>query len=108
MIDQANDEIRAKAAEAAQRREVELSTRLPFAYLDWLIVQLEEFHLAGKQRVPRSFEARLLAVADLLPVGVEPPLVWRTLIRHVIDQVFDLQERLIELGGREPAESAVA
>jgi hypothetical protein len=52
---------------------------------------------------------RLFAVADLLPPGVEPPLIWRTVIRHVIDQVFDLQEQLLELRDSERAtEPAVA
>jgi len=96
MIDQANDEIRARAAQAERRRRDAVSGRRPYVYLDWLIVQLEEFHLAGKKRVPRAFEARLYAVADLLPAGVEAPLIWRTLIRHVIDQVFDLQEQLLQ------------
>ena len=105
MIYQANDEIRAGVAAAQRRRQVEISTRRPFAYLDWLIVQLEEFHVAGKKRVPRAFEAQLEAVADLLPPGVEAPLIWRALIRHVIDQVFDLQERILQ--PRDP-ESAVA
>lgn len=95
MIDQANDEIRAAAALAERRRLEEVSTRRPYAYLDWLILQLEEFHLAGKKRVPKAFEPRLFAVADLLPPSVEPPRIWRTLIRHVIDQVFDLQEQLV-------------
>lgn len=103
MIYQANDEIRAGAAESARRRQIEISTRRPYAYLDWLIVQLEEFHVAGKKRIPRAFEPRLYAVADLLPEGVEPPLVWRTLIRHVIDQVFDLQERLLQFKDPERA-----
>jgi len=105
MIYQANDEIRLKGAESERRRLDEASIRRPFAYLDWLIVQLEEFHVAGKKRVPRAFETRLAAVADLLPPGVEAPLIWRTLIRHVIDQVFDLQERILQ--PRDP-ESAVA
>ena len=97
MIDQANEEIRASAALSAYRRRVEISTRRPFAYLDWLIVQLEEFHVAGKKRIPRAFEPHLYAVADLLPAGVQPPIIWRTLIRHVIDQVFELQEQLLQL-----------
>ena len=103
MIYQANDEIRAGVAEAERRRQVEFSTRRPFAYLDWLIVQLEEFHVAGKKRVPRAFEPHLYAVADLLPEGVQPPLIWRTLIRHVIDQVFALQEPLLQLRDPERA-----
>jgi hypothetical protein len=103
MIYRANDEIRAGVAEAERRRQVEISTRRPFAYLDWLILQLENFHLAGKKRIPRAFEPHLYAVADLLPEGVQPPLVWRTLIRHVIDQVFDLQEQLLQLRDPERA-----
>jgi hypothetical protein len=105
MIGEANNEIRLRVAADEQRRRLEASTRRPYAYLDWLIVQLEEFHLAGKKRIPRAFEARLAAVADLLPPGVEAPLIWRTLIRRVIDQVFDLQEQILQL--RDP-ESAVA
>jgi len=70
MIWQANDEIRARAEAAEERRRLEASTRRPLVYLDWLIVQLEEFHVAGKKRVPRAFEAQLEAVADLLPPGV--------------------------------------
>ncbi|HEY0492780.1 MAG TPA: hypothetical protein VGD57_04870 [Candidatus Dormibacteraeota bacterium] len=97
MIHEANDEIRSRAAEAVRRRQVEAGTRRPFAYLDWLIVQLEDLHVAGKKRIPKAFEPHLFAVADLLPEGVEPPLIWRTLIRHVIDQVFDLQEQLLQL-----------
>jgi|GEM_PF-2580904 len=103
MIYQANDEIRAGVAAAERRRQLEISTRRPFAYLDWLIVQLEEFHVAGKKRIPRAFEPHLYAVADLLPEGVEPPLIWRTLIRHVIDQVFDLQEQILQLRDPERA-----
>lgn len=105
MIWQANDEIRTGAEAAERRRRMEESTRRPLAYLDWLIVQLEEFHLAGKKRVPRAFEAQLQAVADLLPAGVEAPLIWRTLIRHAIDQVFDLQEQILQ---PRDSESAVA
>jgi hypothetical protein len=97
MIYRANDEIRAGAAEAERRRQIEISTRRPFAYLDWLLTQLEDFHVAGKKRVPKVFEPYLLAVADLLPDGVRPPLIWRSLIRHAIDQVFDLQEQLLQL-----------
>jgi len=103
MIYQANDEIRAGVAAAERRRQLEISTRRPFAYLDWLIVQLEEFHVAGKKRIPRAFEPHLYAVADLLPEGVQPPLIWRTLIRHVIDQVFDLQEQILQLRDPERA-----
>jgi hypothetical protein len=103
MIYQANDAIRAGLAEGERRRQVEISTRRPFAYLDWLIVQLEDFHVAGKKRVPRAFEPHLFAVADFLPEGVQPPLIWRTLIRHVIDQVFDLQEQLLQLRDPERA-----
>ncbi|MDQ6884893.1 MAG: hypothetical protein M3077_11775 [Candidatus Dormibacteraeota bacterium] len=104
MIEEANDEIRAKAALAQRRRRDETSTRRPYYYLDWLIGELEELHMAGKKRVPIAFEPRLLALAEMLPSGVAMP-AWRTLIRHVIDQVFDLQEQLLRL--RYP-DSAVA
>ena len=105
MIYQANDEIRAGVAEAERRHQVEVATRRPFAYLDWLIAQLEDFHVAGKKRIPKAFEPYLYAVADLLPEGVQPPLMWRTLIRHVIDQVFDLQEQILQL--RDPERATV-
>jgi hypothetical protein len=97
MIYQANDEIRLKGAESERRRLDEASIRRPFAYLDWLIVNLEEFHMAGKKRVPKRFEVHLNAAVEMLPPGVTPPILWRTLIRHVIDQVFDLQEQMLQL-----------
>jgi len=73
--------------------QVELLTRA-YARLDWVVTQLEIFHLAGKTRVPEAFKAHLLATSDLMPSPIQPPTVWNALIRRTIDQCFDLQERI--------------
>jgi len=75
--------------------QVELLTRA-YSRLDWVITQLEIFHLAGKTRVPEAFKAHLLATNGLMPSPIEPPAVWNALIRRTIDQCFELQERIKE------------
>ena len=94
MIAEANRDIRwaMRVAEKAQRQR--LTRNRPFVYLDDVIVGLETLHLKGLTNVPRSFMPRLRAVTPLLPPEIDPPSPWRGRIARVIDQCFDLQERL--------------
>lgn len=95
MIAQANEEIRSQLLAADQRRRERARLQRPFVYLDWTISRLEAFHLEGKKRVPRRFVRNLELVEELLPDGVRPPDLWKTLIRDVIEQCFALQEQLL-------------
>ncbi len=97
MILQANEEIRSEMLASERRRREKSRFERPFVYLDWTIGRLEAFHLAGKKRVPKRFVPHLLAVNEMLPEGAQSPDMWRTLIRDVIEQCFDLQEQLLRL-----------
>ena len=95
MIAEANREIRWAFQSAEQEREERRKLQRPVAYLDQVIVSLEELHLKGHTVVPKSFMPRLDAVGTLLPPGVERPVAWRRHIARVIDQCFDLQEDVL-------------
>ena len=98
MIAEANRDIRWAMRVADKERNTRLTVHRPFAYLDEVIVGLEVLHLKGFTNVPRSFMPRLQAVNQLLPTGVEAPVAWRRRIARVIDQCFDLQERILRVG----------
>jgi hypothetical protein len=100
MIAEANREIRWAMLVADKQRRERRSVNRPFAYLDEVIVDLETLHLKGFTAIPTSFMPRLQAVSQLLPAGVEAPTAWRPRIARVIDQCFDLQERILRLGRR--------
>jgi len=100
MIAEANRDIRWALRVADKKRNTRLTVHRPFAYLDEVIVGLETLHLKGYTAVPASFMPRLQAVSQLLPPGVEAPTAWRRRIARVIDQCFDLQERILRVGRR--------
>jgi hypothetical protein len=96
MIAAANRDIR-RHLRLAELRRAQI-TNSPFAYLDGLIADLESLHLDGYRLIPPSFAPTLFAVNRLLPDGVAPLPERRGLIRDMIDQCFDLQERLLAQG----------
>lgn len=95
MLAQANAEIAALRMASGPPDQVELLTRA-YSRLDWVITQLEIFHLAGKTRVPEAFKPHLLTTSELMPSPIQPPVAWNALIRRTIDQCFELQERIKE------------
>ena len=95
MLYQANDAIRRDLEEAVSRRLARLREREPFAYLDWVINELEEFHIRGWKRVPKSFTPRLLAISEMQSDGITVPERWPALIRDAIDRCFNIQEQLL-------------
>jgi hypothetical protein len=104
MIAEANRDIRwAMRVADKQRGERQAFTR-PYVYLDELIVGLEALHLKGFTNVPRRFLPRLQAISQMLPPEIDAPGQWRPRIARAIDQCFDLQERVLQLG-RKPESS---
>lgn len=93
MLAQANAEIAALSMASGPPDQLDVLTDA-YRHLEWVITQLEIFHLAGKTRVPDSFKARLQATNELLPAPIEPPERWNALIRRTIDQCFALQEEI--------------
>ncbi len=105
MLYEANDEIRREMEWAASRRLARLREREPFAYLDWVINELEEYHVRGWKRVPKHFMPSLLAVREIPNDGLVVPERWPALIRDAIDKCFNIQEQLLCL--RDPERLAV-
>ncbi|MDQ6708993.1 MAG: hypothetical protein M3Z11_00405 [Candidatus Dormibacteraeota bacterium] len=104
---EANDAIQKELQWSVDRRLAQLRQRKPFAYLDWVINELEEFHIRGWKRVPKHFMPSLRAVAEIQPDRIAVPERWPALIRDAIDTCFNLQEQLLSLRdpGRRTAET---
>jgi hypothetical protein len=98
MIAEANREIRWAQRVANKERSERRAVKRPYIYLDELISRLEALHLKGLSNVPRSFMPRLEVVSKLLPPEIDAPSQWRRRIARVIDQCFELQERVLQLG----------
>jgi hypothetical protein len=105
MLAQTSHEIQAGYRAAALRRRRAARLARPYLYCDHLIRLLEEMHMQGKKFVPKAFRPQLYRVLDLLPDGVTPPPSFRSLIRDVLDDLFDLQEQL--LGHRQPERNLI-
>ncbi len=108
MIADANRDIRSALTAADLERSERQKIIRPFSYLDQVIGGLEVLHLNGLTVLPSSFVSRLDTVRQLLPPGVEAPGRWQRRIARVIDQCFDLQERILQAGRRMWHENAVA
>ena len=108
MIANANRDIRSALMAADLERSKRQQISRPFSYLDEVIGGLEVLHLSGLTVLPSSFMPRLDTVRRLLPPGVEAPGRWQRRIARVIDQCFDLQEGILQAGGRMWHENAVA
>ncbi len=95
MLSQTSLEIQGRYRAAALRHRRAARLARPYLYCDRLIRQLEDMHVQGKKFVPKAFLPQLYRVLDLLPEGVTPPTRFRSLIRDVLDDLFDLQEQLL-------------
>jgi hypothetical protein len=95
LLNQASREIETgyRAAWLRRRRAQQLAA--PYAYCDRLLQQLEEMHVRGKKFVPKAFLPELYHVLDLLPPRIGAPERFKSLIRDVLDQLFDLQELIL-------------
>lgn len=95
MLADANREIRLAFETASAQRLAQRRFAAPMAYLDELISGLEELQLKGTTELPGKFKARLSRATELLPPGVAGPSSWPRRTARVIDQCFDLQERVL-------------
>ena len=97
MLAEANREIQWQLGLGESRRRERARIDVPFAYVDYLLQELEAFHLEGWHELPPFFLQELFALNRLLPAGVTPVLDWPARIRDTIDRCFDLQGRLLAL-----------
>ena len=90
-----NDEIRRRFLQEERRREARRLANLPVRSIDLMLAELEEMHLAGRKRVPETFEPRLEALAGNLPAEYRPELRSRITIVHLMDRLYAIQDRLL-------------
>lgn len=95
MLAEANREIRLAYESANAQRRADERFGVPMAYLDELIRRLEELQLKGTTELPTTFKPHLYRASELLPPGVAGLSSWPRRTTRVIDQCFDLQERVL-------------
>ena len=97
-----NTEIRRRAQLEESRREARRRADLPMRSIDALLAELEELHLAGRKRVPETFDQRLESLTATLPDDCRTELRSRITIVHLMDQLYAIQDCLLSrrAGGR--------
>jgi hypothetical protein len=95
-LEAANAEIRRRMRSEQRRREQRRLAELPVRTIDALLAELEELHLAGRKRVPETFEARLEGLDSTLPADCHTaPLRSRITIVHLMDRLYAIQDCLL-------------
>ncbi|MGI8607847.1 MAG: hypothetical protein ACR2MY_01260 [Candidatus Dormibacteria bacterium] len=94
-LERAIREIRQAESARADARGRKVRRRRFVAQIDQFILELEEMHLRGGQRVPNSMVQRLAGFLEQLPPECRGSFSLRTRIAYVIDDLFDVQERLL-------------
>lgn len=93
----ANDEIAASLRRLQRQRAARQRMLRPLRAVDGLLAELEELNLAGRKRVPESFEPLLTAVIELLPAELGIELRSRITIAHLMDRLYEVQEHLLAM-----------
>jgi hypothetical protein len=96
-LDSANAEIRRHMQQATMRQQEKAAIERPFRNIDRLIARMERLHLHGFTELPRNVVQELHSLQRELPPEVIPPRRWRHRIADAIDQLFELEEKLLRL-----------
>ena len=91
-----NLEIRAGLLAEHRRRAAQARASRPMRLIDALVADLEEQHLRGRKRVPETFDDRLAELAGICPAARGRELRSRVTIVHLMDQLYEIQELLLE------------
>jgi len=91
----ANAEIRRRMQTEQRRRELRRLDELPVRSIDALLAELEELHLAGRKRVPETYDVRLDALNATLPADCRTTLRSRITIVHLMDRLYSIQDCLL-------------
>ncbi len=91
----ANAEIRRRMQTEQRRRELRRLAELPIRSIDALLAELEELHLAGRKRVPETYDVRLDALNATLPADCRTTLPSRITIVHLMDRLYSIQDCLL-------------
>jgi hypothetical protein len=89
-------------AEEQRRRRVAEQNRLrrPISQVDQILQELEEIHLRGGVKVPAAMILRIEHLLQTLPADCRKEFPLRTTITRVMDNLYDIQDRLFSLKDR--------
>jgi hypothetical protein len=96
LLTDTNLEIRARLLAERRRRAEEARALLPMRLIDGLLADLEDQHLGGRKRVPESFDERLCQLQEACPAARAYELRSRITIVHLMDQLYEIQQLLLE------------
>jgi hypothetical protein len=83
------------AEEQRRRRVAEQSLlRRPISQVDQILQELEEIHLRGGVKVPAAMILRIEHLLQTLPPDCRKEFPLRTTITRVMDNLYDIQDRL--------------
>ena len=84
-------------AEDQRRRRVAQQKRLrrPVSQVDRILDELEEIHLRGGVKVPAAMIPRIELLLETLPADCRTDFPLRTTITRVMDNLYDIQDRLL-------------
>ena len=94
-LETTNAEIRRRMLHEQRLREERRQAALPVRSIDAVLADLEELHLAGRKRVPETFDRRLEALVATLPADCRLELRSRITIAHLMDRLYAIQDRLL-------------
>lgn len=88
-----------READAVRRRRVreQVRLRLPVARVDEVLEELEEIHLRGGIKVPAAMIEKIERLMATLPEDCQVEFPLRTTIARVMDNLYDVQDRLLSL-----------
>jgi hypothetical protein len=86
-------------AEDERRRRVDEQRllRQPVRQVDEILQELEEIHLRGGIKVPAVMIMRIERLLETLPPDCRREFPLRTTITRVMDNLYDIQDRLLSL-----------
>jgi len=84
-------------AEGQRRRRVaeQKVLRRPVSQVDQILQELEEIHLRGGIKVPAAVILRIEQLLETLPADCRTEFPLRTTITRVMDNLYDIQDRLL-------------
>jgi hypothetical protein len=84
-------------AEEKRRRRVAQQSllRRPVSQVDQILHELEEIHLRGGVKVPAAMILQIEHLLQTLPADCRKEFPLRTTITRVMDNLYDIQDRLL-------------
>lgn len=84
------------AEDQRRRRDAEQKLlRRPVSQVDQILQELEEIHLRGGIKVPAAMILQIEQLLETLPADCRTEFPLRTTITRVMDNLYDIQDRLL-------------